>query len=705
MKTCTPICSTSLLLASVIWAWIPAAAQTVPRQEQTVRRHVDRSRQASTEALQSSQAGDSHNAIEIVHAALQECPAGAAGSACRGLLNYTLGYIVQQQGQRATTADDRLHALNSATASYQAALQDDPGNSTVHYNLALLLTNLGDQAGAVAELQRAVQADPTQWQYRVKIGDLQVQQKNWEGAMQAYEQAAQSAPAAEGPAQRVLDLTRRGHGLNANELQARCKEWEVLYPTLAPNCYEQFMIMVHAENSAAAETALVSWVDIVARQDKVDEHLLEVLPQNWNTPTIPPLSAVLRGDLSRATTNWWTEPGQRSEAWARFLLAVGQQSSPRGPQAMEETWQTALKIVRGDRHSASSLELRRALALLYVRYPDLDPTQNKLKDLVEQIFVDKMGAIQSNDLEAEQRYHTVLGLIFAGQQKWGSDYDPYSAAFQLRRTVEVAEERYRKEAIYQPLPEIKELRVKVYEKTNLPAEAARARWEAILAYMDSDQLDRAAHAIEAFQSSGGYDTATLRSLLKLRRDAIAVPAQQKGSLITALSSLGPKTGVSPEFLQRQQFKALADLVTGSPGAAETESVQAALQAFSLAVEQHVPLIGVNDLGRWQAVQQKLVDSVGGRSERIQVRPGGPGGSAVLKLALPGSTVPQRVEVSPQTLQAAHVARVLGPEILTHYSRSLSLADGKLAVPDAAMVSPAARQELEMKGVRVMAVPH
>jgi len=94
---------------------------------------------------------------------------------------------------------------------------------------------------------------------------------------------------------------------------------------------------------------------------------------------------------------------------------------------MEGTWQTALKIVRGDHRSPSSLELRRALALLYVRYPDLDPTQSKLKDLVEQIFEDKMGAIQSNDLEAEQRYHTVLGLIFAGQQKWGSDYDPYSA--------------------------------------------------------------------------------------------------------------------------------------------------------------------------------------------------------------------------------------------------------------------------------------
>ncbi len=303
MKTSTSICSTSLLFTAVILSCTPAVA-------------LDRSRQTSAEALKSSEMGDSARAIEIARTGLRECPA-AGGSACRTLLNYTLGYVLQQQGQSATTADDRQRALNSAVASYKEALQDDPSNGTIRYNLALLLTNLGDQAGAVAELQRAVQADPTQWRYSVKIGDLHVQQKDWQGAMQAYEQAVQSAPTAEAPAERVLELTRRAHGLKANELQARCKEWEGLHPALASNCYEQFMTMVHAENNAAAEAALVSWVDIVARQDNVDEHVLEALPRNWNTTAVPPLSAVLRGDFSRATNNWWTESSPRTEAYGR----------------------------------------------------------------------------------------------------------------------------------------------------------------------------------------------------------------------------------------------------------------------------------------------------------------------------------------------------------------------------------------------------
>jgi hypothetical protein len=411
------------------------------------------------------------------------------------------------------------------------------------------------------------------------------------------------------------------------------------------------------------------------------------------------LAAVLRGDLSNLVNNWWTQSRPRSEEWARFLLTVGQESSD--PKTMERVWQTALSSVREDHRSASSLELRRALALLYVSHPNLDPSGSKLNELVEQIFLDKMGAIESKDLEAEQRYHTVLALIFARQQRWGQDNDAHSAAFQARRTIEVAEERYRKEGIYQPLPEIKELRVKVYESTGRTADAERARWDAALAYMDSDQLDRATKVIGTLQPSAGFDKAALDALLKLRRDASTASAEQKASLITALSAVSPRDGVSSDFLARQQFKALADLVGRGP-AAETESVRAAIAAFSLTVDKHVPLVGVNDLSRWQAVQQRLVNGVGGSRETIRVRPGG--GGTTLKLALPGSTVPQNVEITQQTLQAAHVAQVLGPEKLAYYSRSMSLSGSKLAAPDAAITSPEIRQKLEMKGVKVTSVP-
>ncbi len=679
------------------------SGQTVRQRPQTLPLKFDRSKEISAEALQSSQTGDLRKAIEIASAGLHDCSADEMGSACRVLLNYTIGYVYQQAAQIATTPTERERALSSAAASYRAALKDDPNNATIHFNLGLLLNNSGNQSAAISEMQQSVQADPRQWQYSIKLGDIQEQQKNWGAAMQAYAQAAESAPGADAPLERILELTKRGYGLKSNELQVRCQEWEVLHPAVAGNCYEQLIKMVYKRDNSIAEFALVAWLGLIARQGKVDEQLLEGLPQAWDTAAVPPLAAVLRGDLSNLAVNWWTQSEPRSEAWARFLLTFGQESASSVPKKLEQIWQSALSTVRGDRRSASSLELRRALALLYVRHPDLDPTGAKLNGLVEQIFFDKMGAIRSKDLEAEQRYHTVLALIFAGQQKWGQDDDSYSAAFQTKRTIEVAGERYQNEGIYQPLPEMKELQVKVYEKTGRTADAAKARWDAALAYMDSDQLDRATKAIETLQPPAGFDKATLNALFKLRRDAATASAEQEGSLIRDLSALGPKVGISSDFLQRQQFKALADLVSSGPGTMpEADAVRAALAAFSLTVDKHVPLVGVNDLSRWQAVQQRLVDSVGGRSERIQVRPGG--GGTTLKLALPGSTVPQNVEITPQTLQAAHVAQVLGPEKVAQYSRSMSLSGGILAAPDSAVKSPEMRQKLETKGIKVTAVP-
>jgi tetratricopeptide (TPR) repeat protein len=689
----------AFLVTVVIWFCIHGWSQTGPQKFSV---NFDKSKETSAEALKTSQAGDPAKAIDVARMGLRNCPAAAMGESCRGLLNYTIGYIYQRQAQSAATAADREGALTSAVAAYRTALKDDPNNGTIHFNLALLLTASGKQDQAAAELQQAVQADPKNWQYSVKLGDIQAQQKNWQAAMQAYTQAAQAAPSADAPPERILELTGRGHGLKADELRSRCKEWELLYPTVAASCYEQFINMVYESNNATAETALMAWLDVIARQEKIDEQLLEGLPRKWGTAALPPLTAVLRGDLSQLTKNWWTQSNSRSEVWARFLLAVGQASAP-DPKTRERIWQTALDMVKGERGSGSSLELRRALALLYVSHPNLDRSQTKLNELVERIFHDKMGAIESNDLEAEQRYHAVLGLIFAGQQKWGSEGDPYGAAFQLRRTVELAEKRYKNEGIYQPLPEIKELRIKVYEKTNRLAQAQSARWDAILAYLDSDQLDHASQAIEAFQSAGGFDKDTLISLLKLRRDASGARTGQKAALITELSSLKPSAEISQEFLQRQQFKALADLVTQGPvGAADSQSVRAALAAFSLTVEKHVPLIGVNDLSRWQAVQQSLIDSVGGRSEQLHVRPGA--GDTTLKLTLPGSTVPQNVDVSPQSVQAANVAQVLGPEKVSQYSRSITLSGGKLSAPDSVLASPEVRQKLETKGVRVATVP-
>src|SRR5262249_3119850 len=214
----------------------------------------------------------------------------------------------------------------------QTALKDDPDNSTLHYNFGLVLGSLGEQNEALAEMERARQADPKQWQYGLTLGDLYARQKYWPAALQAYEQAAQAAPAADAPSERILELTRQGHGLSTTDLKARCAQWQTIHPSLAPACYEQYITLVHANNNSDAESAFVNWLDACARQDRVDAQLLDGLPQDWETAAIPPLRAALRGDLSGAADNWWTRSAQQREVWARFLLALGQQSAASDPK-------------------------------------------------------------------------------------------------------------------------------------------------------------------------------------------------------------------------------------------------------------------------------------------------------------------------------------------------------------------------------------
>ncbi len=98
------------------------SGQTVRQRPQTLPLKFDRSKEISAEALQSSQTGDLRKAIEIASAGLHDCSADEMGSACRVLLNYTIGYVYQQAAQIATTPTERERALSSAAASYRAEL-------------------------------------------------------------------------------------------------------------------------------------------------------------------------------------------------------------------------------------------------------------------------------------------------------------------------------------------------------------------------------------------------------------------------------------------------------------------------------------------------------------------------------------------------------------------------------------------------------
>jgi len=96
-------------------------------------------------------------------------------------------------------------------------------------------------------------------------------------------------------------------------------------------------------------------------------------------------------------------------------------------------------------------------------------------------------------------------MVFTEQKRWGDEYNPYGAIYQLNWAVKVADERYKKEGFYQPLLAVKQLRVSVYQAAGHPEKAHEALWQSILATIDSEELEPAEKALADFPKDAEHD--------------------------------------------------------------------------------------------------------------------------------------------------------------------------------------------------------
>jgi tetratricopeptide (TPR) repeat protein len=685
----------ALFAAMLTCATATAQPGAIAARERTA---VGDPRSVSTQSLSLAQSGKWEDAIATASTGLQRCPAGDDGRPCRALLNYTMGFIYQLEADSSKDPQPRARSLSAGRDHYQSSLQDDPSTGAVHYNLALMLDALGQTQEAAAQLQQAIRSDPARAsQYGVMLGDLYVRWRNPGAAFSAYQQAAAAGPA-ETPRWRILDLSAQGQGFSPSELEKQCGDWEPSLITLAASCYEHVMGASYADNPQLAESALLAWTDLLSREERISADSLKALPAKWQSPALLPLKNYLQGTPSGVDASWW-QARERRQTWARFLLAAGHQLASQEPELVERYWKTALDTVH-DPTIGVTADLERELALFYIRYK----RPADLEQLIRRIFNDKSAVIANQDHRAEQRFHEVLGLIFMQQKRWGTyEGDPEGARYQLRRAVEVANQRFHEEGAYEPLPEIKQLRVQCYRALNDQQSANQALWDATLAWLDTDQLDRANESLAGLQPGPGLDKAALARIIDLRRRASSGAAGNDPGIVARIRELRAPAGLDPDFLHRQQFKALADIAAKSPAGVISVRSSAAMAAFDLVGGQHLPLVGAADLMRLQAVEYGIVQNVGGRTQELQIRRAVPGGGATLKLSLQGSSVPQEVQISPQTFEAAQINRILGPEKLARFGSTLYYEPGKVQVSKQA-VTQEEIQKLQSSGLKVAVVP-
>jgi Flp pilus assembly protein TadD len=96
---------------------------------------------------------------------------------------------------RAGSASFTQGDFESARASYEAALANNPDDPAALNNLAQALLRTGDLDGAVARLQRAVELAPDEWEFRFNLAHAATRLSQWDRAVAEYRVAARLFPA------------------------------------------------------------------------------------------------------------------------------------------------------------------------------------------------------------------------------------------------------------------------------------------------------------------------------------------------------------------------------------------------------------------------------------------------------------------------------------------------------------------------------
>jgi tetratricopeptide (TPR) repeat protein len=644
------------------------------------------------EALAESDTGRFALARQKLERSLAKCETGPAGRECRILYASGLGSMLYRQG--AVDRKNRDSLYRGAVAYYDGILKEAPDNSEAVYGKALSYRALGPHEWMEDFFKQAPRLDPGQRVlYFTFLGDYYAAERRWSEAVGAYEQAVQQDADNDGARSGLIDALASLGPQAVHELLQYARDWEVRYPGSAAEAYRAVLrgsFGPEGQRDAAADTAIVGLVRAQARSRLTVSEVPPGVSADW-TP-IRELHAFLSTPKPDAAP-WWMQGAERREVLAQAALAVGRAAVGAGDYDVAELlWTQGVKLAR--RSSTVSLDLQRELALLYFRQPALDPDRYKFDALEQKIFEGKFGALAAGDLEAAQRYHTTLGLIYVERGVWRSPNYARNAEQQLTWALDKADERQRIQRFYQPLPELRQLLAHGLDSLGSRREAARGYAEAAAAFLDADDLGAADIAMRSATRLDGDATGAAR-VLALRSE-LARGGETAAEACTAERIATIRGGGNADFFARQRFKVQADCVKAGPASRKREN---AIAAFRLVDSAGVTLVGGGDVARFERVMITLLDPFGVSFQTAHLDPAPAPGGPSIQVSLPGETRPLWEAAALDDVIAARVVAELGTAVTPF---PIAVVAGVLSVPATPEVPPGLLKRLEgVPGVRVV----
>jgi tetratricopeptide (TPR) repeat protein len=626
-------------LAPATSAW--AVQQTVP---QSSREQV---LQSVNGALATAARGDFLAARSSLELSLATCGGGAEYRDCRVLYASGLGSLLLRQA--AATPESRDTLYRQAIGYYDRILQEIPNESEALYGKALAYRGLGPQESMESFFVQAPTLDPSRSAlYLTFKGDYYATAGRWTEAADAYRAAIQHDADDDGARSGLIDALEALGVSSKPELLRLARDWELRYSSSSADAYRTVLTLSFAPGATRDSVADAAMVGLVRLQSR-DRLAVGAVPGRVSATWTPVRE--IRGFLATASTQtapWWRESAERTNALAQAALAGGRAASGTpNYELAEKLWREGVGFA--PRLTAISLDLQRQLALLYSSQKSLDPEGKKFDALEQDIFSEKMGALAVGDLEAAQRYHTTLGLIYLERGVWRGQQGARGAEQQFTWALDKADERNQRQGFYQPLPEIRMLLAHHFDSVGGKSLAARRYSEAARAFLDLDDLENADSAMRRAAALGGQTTDAMRALeLRsplARGDAGACGAQSVSSL----------SGGDRAFALRQRFKVLADCAKVDARRAQAH----AIQAFTLVDSAHVALVGGGDVARFERVMATLLGAFGMAFRPEHLDPfAAPNAAQAIRVSLPGETVPFAYTAQSDDVLGARIAAAL-----------------------------------------------
>ena len=627
---------------------------------------------------------------------------------CRVVINSALGDL-----HRREAGHDRRNAeslYGQATQFFDDVLREVPDDPDALYGKALVYRSMGPHEWQQPFYRDAAARDPGRRAlYHSFEGDYYGAQGRWNQAVTAFQRAlevdADDAGARSGLVEALRALGPRG----VPELLSRGAEWEAQSPEDAADAYGAALggaLSAVPSDTLAAGRAFVGLVSVQARNGRALGALPPDVPADWKVAR--ELQLFLK-DARPGAVRWWGARPDRRDALALAVLARGRQLvAEGGPEGAEAFWRVGADVAPPP--SSVRLDLQRELAMLYVRHPGIDPDGRKFAALEHEIFVGKGEALAAGDLEAAQRYHTALGLIYAQRGAWRGPR-ARNAVDQLTWALTTAEERNERERFYQPLPDLKALLASGLDSLG-DRERARALYRnAAAAYVDLDDIAGAVRNLRSAERLGALwqRPEPAESVVKYMQsrptpDAVQpTPTYQctgdaPDAWVRTAAALGGTFGTS-DFMTRQRFKVLAECAQVADVAAR---LRYALRAFSIVDAGGVTLVGGGDIRRFGRVMSTILGSVGLTHEAVHLDRAQPRSGPSIPVSLPAETKAFWLAVPSDAMVAARVVAALGTEVRVSRVR---VAAGVVDLYAPAGVPPSVVERLRrvsgVQGVRVV----